>query len=384
MLEFAFEYRLDGFVLAPALTAARGVTALYGPSGAGKSLTLLCLVGLRRPDRGWIRLNGRTLFDATAGIHVPPHLRRVGLVFQEYALFPHLSVAGNLAYGLRSLTRHEVRERVGGMLRLLRLEQFGNRYPGELSGGQRQRVALGRGLIIQPDLLLLDEPFSALDHIERERLRAEVLDLLQCFGGTTVLVTHNLQEAYLMARQVAVIDSGRILQSGPRDEVLQHPRDRRVAEHVGASNIFRGVVVSQADAPGDIFRGTVLAAENATAAVIAWYGEHLAVSGPLPAPGAAVEFCIRPEDVRLVWPEKASERPNVLRGRLTGEVERGVDYLLRFRAEGAAAEAGDIEIHCSEHLHYLMDLAPGKPVWIAFPPDKLHVLAPVPDDGAAG
>lgn len=362
MLEFAFEYRLDGFLLAPALTTDRGVTALYGPSGAGKSLTLLCLVGLRRPERGWIRLSGRTLFDATAGIHVPPHLRRVGLVFQEYALFPHLTVAGNLAYGLRNLSRHEVRERVEAMLRLLRLEPFGNRHPGELSGGQRQRVALGRGLIIQPELLLLDEPFSALDQMERERLRAEVLELLQGFGGTTVLVTHNLQEAYLMARQVAVIDGGRILQAGPRDEVLQHPRDRRVAERVGASNIFRGTIAS-----------------DGASTVIAWQGMHLSAPGPLPPAGTEVEFCIRPEDVRLVWPEKAAERPNVLHGRLTAEVERGVDYLVKFRAEGAAAEAGDIEIHCSEHLHYLMDLAPGKAVWIAFPPDKLHVLAPVED-----
>lgn len=369
MLEFAFEYCLDGFNLAPALTADRGVTALYGPSGAGKSLTLLCLVGLRRPDRGWIRLNGHTLFDAAAGTHVPPHLRRVGIVFQEYALFPHLTVARNLGYGLRGFPRDEVRERVEAMLRLLRLEPFGNRYPGELSGGQRQRVALGRGLIIQPELLLLDEPFSALDQMERERLRAEVLELLQGFGGTTVLVTHNLQEAYLMARQVAVIDGGRILQAGPRDEVLQHPRDRRVAEHVGASNIFQGVVVTD---------------EDAASAAIAWHGNRLAASGALPPPGTAVEFCIRPEDVRLVWPERASERPNVLRGLLTAEVERGVDYVLKFRAEGAAAEVGDIEIHCSEHLHYLMDLAPGKPVCIAFPPDKLHVLTPVPDDGAVG
>ncbi len=361
MLEFAFECGLDGFILAPALMTDRGVTALYGPSGAGKSLTLLCLVGLRRPDSGWIRLNGRTLFDAATGIHVPPHRRRVGLVFQEYALFPHLTVASNLAYGLRSLRRDEVRERVDAMLHLLRLESLGTRYPGELSGGQRQRVALGRGLIVQPELLLLDEPFSALDQMERERLRAEVLDLLQGFGGTTVLVTHNLQEAYLMARQIAVIDAGRILQAGPRDEVLQHPRDRRVAEHVGASNIFRGTVSGEAGTPTGI----------------AWHGERLAVSGTLPTPGTVVEFCIRPEDVRLVWPEKASERRNVFGGRLITEVKRGIDYQLRFRAEGAAAEAGEIEIHCSEHLHYLMKLHPGKQVWIALPPDKLHVLAPM-------
>ncbi len=361
MLDFDFDYRLNGFTLTPVLTLERGVCALYGPSGAGKSLTLLCLVGLRRPERGWIRLNGTTLFNAEAGIHVAPHLRRMALVFQEYALFPHMTIASNLAYGLRGITRTDVRDRVDAMLRILRLQAFGDRYPGELSGGQRQRVALGRGLIVQPELLLLDEPFSALDQMERDRLRAEVLELLQGFGGTTILVTHNLQEAYLMARQIAVIDGGKILQSGPRDEVLQHPRDRRVAEHVGASNILRGTVT----------------AEAGESSVIAWHGERLASSKTLPPPGTEIEFCVRPEDVRLVWPEKTGERPNVLRGQITAEVERGTDYLLRFRADGPAAAAGEIVIHCSEHLHYLMKLGPGMSVWVSLPPDKLHVLAPV-------
>ncbi len=359
MLEFDFEYRLDGFTLAPALTVGQGVTALYGPSGAGKSLTLLCLVGLRRPVRGWIRLNGRTLFDAAAGIHVAPHLRRMGLVFQEYALFPHLTVAANLAYGLRGMPGADVRDRVEAMLRLLRLEGLGNRYPGELSGGQRQRVALGRGLVIQPDLLLLDEPFSALDQMERERLRGEVLELLQGFGGATILVTHSLQEAYIMARQIAVIAGGRILQSGPRDEVLQHPRDRRVAEQVGAANIFRGTVAALAD-------GT---------SVVEWHGMSLHLSEKLPPPGRPVEFCIRPEDARMVWPERLADKLNLLRGRITSESERGTDYLLRFRAEGQAAAAGEILIQCSSHVHYLMKLYPGKEVWLTLPPGKLHLLS---------
>jgi ABC-type Fe3+/spermidine/putrescine transport system ATPase subunit len=298
----------------------------------------------------------------------------MGLVFQEYALFPHLTVAGNLGYGLQGVPRREVQEHVEAMLRLLRLDGFGSRYPGELSGGQRQRVALGRGLIIQPELLLLDEPFSALDQMERERLRGEVLEVLQGFGGTTILVTHNLQEAYLMARQIAVIDGGRILQAGSRDEVLQHPKTRRVAEHVGVTNIFRGVVVQQADVPAGIFRGTVADAD-AGRPTISWYGEQLTCLTSLPPPGRPVEFCIRPEDVRLVWPEKAAERPNLLKGRLTTELERGTDYLLRFRPDGQPGEAGEIEICCSEHLHYLMKLQPGKQVFIALPPDKLHVLA---------
>ena len=368
MLECDFEYRLDTFRLTPALSMEPGVCALYGPSGAGKSLTLLCLVGLRRPERGWIRLNGRTLFDAEAGIHVAPHLRRMALVFQEYALFPHLTVAGNLAYGLHGRTRAETRDRVDSMLRLLRLEGFENRYPGELSGGQRQRVALGRGLIVQPELLLLDEPFSALDQMERERLRGEVLELLQDFGGTTILVTHNLQEAYLMARQITVIDGGQILQSGPRDEVLQHPRDRRVAEHVGATNIFGGSVTR----------------DDSGSCVIDWRGEQLAFSGRLPPPGTGVEFCIRPEDARMVWPERLSDKPNLLRGRITSESERGTDYLLKFLPDGEAAAAGEILIHCSAHVHHLMKIRPGKEVWLTLPPGKLHVLAPARVDGASG
>ena len=359
MLDFSFEYRAGGFVVAPALTADRGTTALYGPSGAGKSLTLLCLAGLLRPTAGWIRLNGRILLDIAAGVHVPSHRRRVGVVFQEYALFPHLPVAGNLAYGLVGVGRVEVEERVQAMLRMLRLEDFGRRYPGELSGGQRQRVALGRGLIIQPELLLLDEPFSALDQMERERLRDEVMDLLAGFGGTTLLVTHSLQEAYRMATRIAVIDDGRILQAGPRDEVLRRPRDRRVAEHVGASNLFRGTVM-----------------RVGAAAHVSWQGVALTVAADLPETGTTVDCCIRPENVRLVWPERIEGRANLLRGTLTSEVKRGIDYLLRFQVD---VGGGEISISCPEHLHFLMKVRPGMEGWVSLPPDQLHVLEPVED-----
>lgn len=354
MLDFSFAYRTGGFVLAPTLTADRGLTALYGPSGAGKSLTLLCLAGLLRPDTGWVRLNGRTLLDASAGIHVPAHQRKVGVVFQEYALFPHLTVVGNLSYGLNRLPRADAQERVQAMLRLLRLEGFAARYPGDLSGGQRQRVALGRGLIVQPELLLLDEPLSALDQMERERLRDEVMELLAGFGGTTLLVTHSLQEAYIMAKEIAVIDGGRILQAGPREEVLRHPRTRRVAEHVGASNIFQGEVIGPS--------------------TLSWHGVPLQADEPLPPPGSIVRFCVRPEDVRLVWPDRVAGRVNVVSGRLVREAKRDVDYLLSVRADGGPAEAGDITIHSPEHLHFLMKLQPGMGVWIALPPDRLHVL----------
>jgi molybdate transport system ATP-binding protein len=356
MLTCDFEYRLGDFRLASALSVDRGLTALYGPSGAGKSLTLLCLAGLRRPQTGWIRLGGRVLDDAADGIHLPPHQRKIGVVFQEYALFPHLTVAANLAYGLWGRPRAEAADRVAEMLGVLRLTPFAARYPGELSGGQRQRVAVGRGLIVRPELLLLDEPFSALDQVERERLRGEVLGMLADFGGITLLVTHSLQEAYLMAREIAVIDDGRILQSGPRDEVLRHPRSRRVAERVGASNLLRGRVLGESR--------------------VAWQGVELVVAEPLPPADAPIALCIRPEDVRLVWPERVAGRVNAIPGRLAGEVKRDVDYLLAVQPDGEESNAETITIHCPQHLHSLMRIAPGMPIWFALPPEALHILAP--------
>ncbi|MFB3816318.1 MAG: ABC transporter ATP-binding protein [Candidatus Methylomirabilales bacterium] len=354
MLECRFEERLDGFRLAAGLAAGPGVTALYGPSGAGKSLTLLCLAGLRRPASGHIRLNGRTLYDAQSGTWIPPHRRRIGLVPQDYALFPHLTVARNLAYGLAGRPREEVGRRVADMLRLLRLEAHAERYPDALSGGQRQRVALGRGLVVQPDLLLLDEPFSALDQAERERVRGQVAELLAGFGGTTLLVTHSLEEAYLLAQQIAVMEGGRILQSGPRDEVVRRPRTRRVAEQVGACNILETTA--------------------AGGGLVAWGPQMLDPAQPLPAAGGRLLFCIRPEDVRLVWPERTAGRANLLAGRLTGETDRGVDFLLEFRPDSRPDHA--ITVHCPAHLHALMKLHPGKPVAVALPPDKLHRLEP--------
>jgi ABC-type Fe3+/spermidine/putrescine transport system ATPase subunit len=242
------------------------------------------------------------------------------------------------------------------MLALLRLEPYADRRPADLSGGQRQRVALGRGLIVQPELLLLDEPFSALAQADRERIRAEVAELLVRFGGTTLLVTHSLQEAYVLAREIAVMDGGRILQAGPRDEVMRHPRSRRVAEHVGASNILEGSV---AIGPGGERR-------------VAWGGALLEVAKELPAPDTRVALCIRPEDVRLVWPERTAGRCNLLRGRLAVELDRGLDYQLTVRLE---ATASSLSILCSAHVHHLMKLRRDMPLVLTLPPDRLHVLA---------
>jgi ABC-type sulfate/molybdate transport systems ATPase subunit len=362
MLELVLDTRLKGFRLQTQLTIGDEIAVLYGPSGAGKSLTLLAIAGLIRPTSGAIRINGRTVFDSTGSIDLPPHRRRVGLVFQEYALFPHMTVSGNLLYALPPGMRGgDAARRVEETLHLVCLEGFADHYPHQLSGGQRQRVALGRALIGRPDILLLDEPFSALDPGVRETLRRELLEILADFRGTILLVTHNLLEAYLMASTIAVMDNGKVLQVGSREEVLHRPRTRRVAEHTAAKNILRGVASHDGNGRWDVV----------------WRGHHLVIAGQLPAGPGEIECCIRPEDIRLVWPEKVPERANVLHGRIVHEIERGLDYTLFVSiGEGGDPRKYDLELQVPEHLHHLMALYVGKEVFLSLPPDRLHLLVP--------
>lgn len=362
MLELVLDRRLPGFHLRTQLVIGDEIAALYGPSGSGKSLTLLAIAGLIRPTSGTIRINGRIVFDANAGIDLAPHLRRVGLVFQEYALFPHKTVSGNLSFGLPGGTpKDEATDRVNEMLHLLRLESFAQHYPDQLSGGQRQRVALGRALIGRPEILLLDEPFSALDLAVRETLRQELLQMLVDYKGTILLVTHNLQEAYLMASTIAIIDGGKVLQTGTREEVLHRPRTRRVAEHTGAKNILRGVAYRGQDGVWDFV----------------WRGHHLRIDELGQTVPGEVEFCIRPEDVRLVWPDRVEQRVNLLRGRIVHELGRGLDYLLFVSlADGGDRGKYDLEIQVRSRLHHVMALQVGKEVWLSLPQDRLRLLQP--------
>src|SRR5574337_730809 len=319
MLELALDRQFKGFHLQTHLQIGDEIAALYGPSGSGKSLTLLAIAGLIRPTSGTIRINGRIVFDANAGIDLAPHQRRIGLVFQEYALFPHKTVSGNLSFGLaRGVSTHEAASRV-------------------------------------------DEMFSALDPAVRETLRQELLQMLADYKGTILLVTHDLQEAYLMASTIAIIDGGKVLQMGTREEVLHQPRTRRVAEHTGAKNILRGVACRDLVGVWDIV----------------WRGHHLRVDGQGPMTPGEVECCIRPEDVRLVWPDRAERRVNLLRGRIVHELGRGLDYLLFVSlVDGDDRAKYDLEIQVRSRLHHLMTLHVGKEVWLSLPPDRLHLLAP--------
>ena len=214
-LHVAFSYRLGSFELAPEFTAGDGITALVGASGAGKTLTLRAIAGLVAPQAGRIELQGDTLFDAGQGVAIAPQTRRIGVVFQQYALFPHLTVAQNVAYGLAQRTEAERQADVLSWLSLVGLEAYASRWPRELSGGQQQRVALARALAPAPRLLLLDEPFAAVDMGLRKRLREELRRLQRTVGTPMLLVTHDLDEVQQLADAVIVLDHGRVVHQQP-------------------------------------------------------------------------------------------------------------------------------------------------------------------------
>lgn len=208
--------------------------AMLGPSGSGKTTCLRLISGFERPSAGLIRIFGEDSND------IPPNRRPVNTVFQDYALFPHLDVDDNVAYGLmvRGVPRDQRKDEAGRMLELVKLSGYGRRKPSELSGGQRQRVALARALINRPRVLLLDEPLGALDLKLREQMQDELKAIQETLGITFIFVTHDQGEALSMADQIAVMNEGRVIQTGSPQEIYEHPRTRFVADFVGSSNVF--------------------------------------------------------------------------------------------------------------------------------------------------
>lgn len=215
-------------VVADFTCASGELIALVGPSGAGKTTILRAIAGLNRAVNGRIACHGETWLDSDAGIRLPPHARRVGLVFQSYALFPHLTAAGNVAAALTHLPPGERKERAHVLLSLVHLNGLEGRKPAALSGGQQQRVALARALAREPHALLLDEPFSAVDRRTRRRLREELAELRATVRAPILLVTHDLDEAILLADRMIVVDRGEVLQQGPPADVMAAPVSDRV------------------------------------------------------------------------------------------------------------------------------------------------------------
>jgi iron(III) transport system ATP-binding protein len=212
------------------------ILALIGGSGSGKTTLLRLAAGLESPDGGEVRLDGVLVAGGGIARELPPEQRHLGLVFQEGALFPHLTAAANIAYGLRGETRTSVSARVSECLALVALPGYGDRYPHELSGGERQRIALARALAPAPRLILLDEPFSHLDPALRWRLREEIRDILAGLGQTALLVTHDPDDVFAMATRVAILECGKIGQCGLAAEVYRHPENRYCAECLGPAN----------------------------------------------------------------------------------------------------------------------------------------------------
>jgi len=362
--------RLPGFALEVAWEASEPVVALFGPSGAGKTLTLDCLAGLLRPDAGRIVVGDRVFFDAGAGIHLPPQRRRVGYVFQGYALFPHLTVAANVGFGLRDRPRAERERRVAEVLARLGLAALATRYPDELSGGQRQRVALGRALAIEPALLLLDEPLSALDVPTRAALRDDLGRTLREWGIPAVVVTHDFAEAYRLADRIVIYQGGRVVQAAPRAELLWRPASEAVARIIGVRNVLRGTVVKAT--PDRIqlrWRGYLLEAVNSPTRAY------------LPSSGEPIAFFIRPEYVRLIRKDRGAPDPahhmNLMAGRVVDEADFGTTWVLRIRLDtpGAPAQGDyDLEVEVPRLVYEILEIDRDRWWQLSVHRGSIHVL----------
>ena len=241
MLEVSIRKKLADFTLDVAFTAGAERLGLLGASGCGKSMTLKCIAGIETPDSGRIVLNGRVLYDSEKRINLPPQQRKVGYLFQQYALFPAMTIRANLELVLRELPRRERRERAAAMLEKMHLSAETDRKPDRLSGGQQQRAAIGRMLLSSPEIVMLDEPLSALDSFLRVQVEKELMDSLANFNGPILFVSHSRDEIYRVCRKLAVLDQGAIAASGTAEELFRHPGTLAAAKLTGVKNLARAV-----------------------------------------------------------------------------------------------------------------------------------------------
>jgi molybdate transport system ATP-binding protein len=356
MLELRVRKRLGSFTLEAELaTEDRGVLVLVGESGSGKTTVLRLIAGLLAPDSGTITIGGATLADAANGRQVPAHARRVGYVPQDYALFPHLTARDNVAFGLRARgTRGtELRDRTASALARLGLESLADQHPHQLSGGQQQRVALARALVLEPSILLLDEPLAALDLKSRRSIRAELRRLLDELPCVSLFVTHSPAEALAFGDHIAVLESGRVTQVGRRDELMHRPRSRYIADFLG-TNLFRARVRAIGDDGVSI-----LAVEG---------GEIAAAPTDLEGEVFAV---VEPRDVTLSLEPPEGSAQNVLRGRVED-----------LQPEPPAGERMRVGVACRPPLVaevtrpavQRLGLAPGREVYASFKATGVRVF----------
>src|SRR5438128_4193121 len=309
------------------------IVVLLGPSGCGKTTTLRCIAGLEHPTAGRVSIGGRLMSAPLDGVQVPPRLRNIGMVFQSYAVWPHMTVRQNVAYPLRHRRepRVEIERKTGDVLELVGLTEFAERPVVSLSGGQMQRVALARSLVYQPQLLLLDEPLSNLDAQLRLRLRDDLRRIIKQTGVTALYVTHDQAEAAVLGDRVGVMRDGKLLQIGPPAAIYNRPADLFVATFTGASNLLEGRVLAR---DGEF--GTVEATSGHR--LVAWLPPRVAA-------GAAVKIAVRPENVRI---GADAGGPNLFPARVVMQRYEGTQTVYGLAALGgrlAAHELGSTARH---------------------------------------
>ena len=336
---------------------------LLGPSGCGKTTMLRSIAGLERPDRGTIEIDGETVVSAAERRHVPPERRPIAMVFQSYAVWPHMDVYENVAFplreGVRRLPRDEQRARVFEVLDLLALSSLADRPVTTLSGGQQQRVALARALALQPKVLLMDEPLSNLDFKLQVRLRTQLKELMHRLGLTTVYVTHNQAEAMETGDRIAVMDHGRMTQIGTPREIYRHPVDEFVARFIGEMSLVPATLVEVADGFATL--------ETAIGRIRA-----LAPRDRSLAADARCFVGIRPEDMRLAEGEGAAG--NTVVGEVTGRQFVGEAMIY-------TVLTGSVKLRVK--LHHSVELAEGQKISLRLPPEHCSVVAPSAGGGEA-
>ena len=325
------------------------LVTLLGPSGCGKTTTLRLVAGLERPDDGDILVNGAVIASGAKGLCLPPEKRNMGLVFQSYAIWPHMTVAENVAYPLkiRHVPDKEVRQRVERMLELTGLDGLAQRPSSHLSGGQQQRVALARSLVYEPDILLLDEPLSNLDAKLRERMRLEIRELQKRLRITAVYVTHDQAEALAISDTIAVMDAGRILAMGTPRDIYARPASRFVADFVGLTNIVRGRLLAAPQADG------IAEVEVAFGRV------RCRLSGGI-GPGDAVDLLLRPESIAL------SEAAPSASANVWQAAVAGVTFLGEYQDATVTLHDQSLRVRVPPWL----ELAAGQPVYVELTPQR--------------
>ena len=347
------EFLLDVEVAVPA-----GITILFGASGAGKTTLLDCLAGLLEPDSGRIALRGRVLFDQPAGIKVPARQRSLGYVFQDLALFPHLTVEANVRYGLAKVPREEQARRAVAILEMLHAGHLRTRFPGEISGGERQRVALARALVTDPELLLLDEPLGGLD----APTKSAILDDLRAWNRAhqipILYVTHDRGEVFALGERAIVLEAGHIVAQGTPHEVLNAPRREAVAQLAGFENIFDATVDALHEAQGTMtcrLAGTAVTLEVPLSRVAA---------------GEAVRVAVRAGDILLATsrPQDISAR-NIIPGVLLSLEQR--DFMIKAVVDCGAR----FEVHLTPGARDSLQLHPGREVWLVLKTHSCQLVA---------